>query len=1302
MNTNIKLLKQVLCLFFICIVFISSSVVSFAVEDEDKFYYNDRDALEELFNMTLSDVYGDIKDPMGWLSNGKTFVVIREYEDEEEGTKYKIYVNAPNLPQYLQNMALKTVSDGWEDKTYVPESSLIESVGKNDDNVLNKFGFHISVNKYQGEYPRMYMTLSGILPVKWYQKIWRGIKALVGLSFVNAPDKENFKTLNYYNHMYSETDEDLIDFIQEYWLEYFVGTGDENAGIWSDADEYFRDAEDFKSQLVTKDDVEEAEQFLADEDGSLHKAQVARDKYDDWCNKYNSYEGAVANIPEFKNALDEIQEKIDNATTDTQKLQYTEDLKNKKTEWETYVDNYAPEVPSFTEEQSALLAQEEQYQMVLDRFHDFEDKWEKGYDKNNESYKSGNYKFSYAQCLLDINEDDEGSDENDCTKMVDGQSITGSVVEIFVQSGVYKVGLTKDCKKELANSSNSSTLRIPVDGKVNPKTGAGITSYFGNRTPPKSGASSNHGGIDIAYGGINGKPVYASAAGVVKLAGNNGGYGNCVIIQHNDRMETLYGHLSKITVHTGDSVSSGQQIGNVGSTGVSTGPHLHYEVHIGGKRVDPVDFLDTTVMGYGAPIELEYKDELTRAEAIKIITLLQNKCGPTYKEVMENIVTCMIHNAANVDEEIELEEYIDPRVMPYDRDTLLLSAGGNIEEDGENVYITDPRVTIYKTESLIGGYVATGQLRAEKLFKHNLGAKIAIEVCSLFGRWSVFLNQITNFTVIDNLGLSPTNMWKSVSSVVIISLLMIFLIINMIQYAFKFIRGKAGLLQVLGRLVFFIGILSLIFLLTIYPDQTWKNYKNIFNSINNLGELTVVNTMDNVEELYGNGNDASVTYYLPYFNVWTLYNTGYSLSDPQQIIDDNDPETDQMHYIPEIAGTQTTLWPVVLADSFNRNGEGAITISGNKNGINVNPNAYRVVDHFLAPRLYTTGPVRDSDDEEASLNMVNTVNENYNGKFQKLDFFTGLGCMVNGFTVFIISLIKAITFLWAWYMLYIFVFNILLGAAEPRNGVKNVVIRTFSPIVAMAVVGAWAGLVVEMSIISTGFINLAINFTLLWLTFKFLTGWQNRFALSFPAPLKYLVLLADSRQRSVYMDRRRLAKANYDARHDGVILDNIIDSEGNYIGSADDEAAKERYKREILSAQADAKSRNNYDDISNEAIRKKIQQLDKVYGVTMPGTASFSMEQELKNHSATRHDIDESTSSTDPTKKSSTNTNTTKRTEPYTAHDMSHKRTTSQDPTTSYDPTAVKDNHKSTYQPSKIGEGGNKNEQPKQKKGPKK
>jgi murein DD-endopeptidase MepM/ murein hydrolase activator NlpD len=117
-----------------------------------------------------------------------------------------------------------------------------------------------------------------------------------------------------------------------------------------------------------------------------------------------------------------------------------------------------------------------------------------------------------------------------------------------------------------------------------------ITSIFGYRSDPfDTQAAEYHPGID--FRGATGDPVHVTADGKVVFTGWKGGYGNCIIIQHKNDFQTLYGHLSHIGVHEGQKVNTGDVIGKVGSTGRSTGAHLHYEVRKNGKPINPVKFL---------------------------------------------------------------------------------------------------------------------------------------------------------------------------------------------------------------------------------------------------------------------------------------------------------------------------------------------------------------------------------------------------------------------------------------------------------------------------------------------------------------------------------------------------------------------------------------------------------------------------------------------------------------------------------------------------------------------------------------
>lgn len=116
-----------------------------------------------------------------------------------------------------------------------------------------------------------------------------------------------------------------------------------------------------------------------------------------------------------------------------------------------------------------------------------------------------------------------------------------------------------------------------------------LTSAFGYRVHPILGYSRFHSGVD--FGAEYGSPIWAAKAGVVIFAGWYGGYGQTVIIDHGGSVSTLYGHTSEIYVAEGQTIQQGQVIASVGSTGLSTGPHLHFEVRLSGEPTDPMAYL---------------------------------------------------------------------------------------------------------------------------------------------------------------------------------------------------------------------------------------------------------------------------------------------------------------------------------------------------------------------------------------------------------------------------------------------------------------------------------------------------------------------------------------------------------------------------------------------------------------------------------------------------------------------------------------------------------------------------------------
>lgn len=137
------------------------------------------------------------------------------------------------------------------------------------------------------------------------------------------------------------------------------------------------------------------------------------------------------------------------------------------------------------------------------------------------------------------------------------------------------------------NSMRIAATKIPFTMPVH--TAHRFTSGFGTRRDPKTGGYRSHNGIDLA--GSTGSPIHATADGVVIHASRQSGFGNLVKIRHEFGFETLYAHLNKIHVKVGDRIARGDHIGDMGTTGRSTGVHLHYEVRIGGKPVNPLTYI---------------------------------------------------------------------------------------------------------------------------------------------------------------------------------------------------------------------------------------------------------------------------------------------------------------------------------------------------------------------------------------------------------------------------------------------------------------------------------------------------------------------------------------------------------------------------------------------------------------------------------------------------------------------------------------------------------------------------------------
>jgi len=182
----------------------------------------------------------------------------------------------------------------------------------------------------------------------------------------------------------------------------------------------------------------------------------------------------------------------------------------------------------------------------------------------------------------------------------------------LITSQLYVQSKSFDEVFALAKRKEELIAAIPAIQPVSNKDLRRIGSYFGYRTDPFYKVSKFHEGIDFTA--TVGTDIYATGDGVVmQVERSYGGYGNIIIINHGFGYETVYAHLSKMGVRRGEKVKRGQVIGQVGNTGKSTSPHLHYEVHKGGKPVDPINFFfnDITPEEYKLMIEFSQQPSQT-------------------------------------------------------------------------------------------------------------------------------------------------------------------------------------------------------------------------------------------------------------------------------------------------------------------------------------------------------------------------------------------------------------------------------------------------------------------------------------------------------------------------------------------------------------------------------------------------------------------------------------------------------------------------------------------------------------------
>ena len=196
-------------------------------------------------------------------------------------------------------------------------------------------------------------------------------------------------------------------------------------------------------------------------------------------------------------------------------------------------------------------------------------------------------------------------------KKIRALSVCLCAASIAQASQAAPASASEEKKSQSLPSGNSSAFRdrmlswkapqLPETATKEVFTGVGagrltISSPFGWRSDPIRGIQRRHAGIDLPGPSLT--SVHSTGAGIVRVAGRAGGYGKLVEIEHPGGVRTRYGHLARILLRPGESVGQGEVIGRMGSTGRSTGTHLHYEVRVNGVPVNPMDYIGQTIPSY--------------------------------------------------------------------------------------------------------------------------------------------------------------------------------------------------------------------------------------------------------------------------------------------------------------------------------------------------------------------------------------------------------------------------------------------------------------------------------------------------------------------------------------------------------------------------------------------------------------------------------------------------------------------------------------------------------------------------------
>lgn len=439
---------------------------------------------------------------------------------------------------------------------------------------------------------------------------------------------------------------------------------------------------------------------------------------------------------------------------------------------------------------------------------------------------------------------------------------------------------------------------------------------------------------------------------------------------------------------------------------------------------------------------LENKSSLSKEDVIMYLEKIRAFTGPYYREVFGNLLTEIVYyykEAYKTD--LVFEEKI-LRPLPYDWSSMKGT-------DKDTFTVSDPRNDLYKNH-LLGAVVSSlNVVNFNVLFYFRL-QPFLIDAVGWINDLTIMFNNMIDFTILEQYGLSPTSLWDNGLVTVALICLVLFIMFKTVTMFFALLKGKSKLSR-LFVLVFIVMLeMGLFTYLSNNKDTVWQRFKEPISYIMNLGEMTFVNSDENFDYIVEKGSDI---YALPYYDAWSIYNVGYSLKDPQNYIDVNSGKAEVKDiFVPKLkADKEIKHWAMLLANSFDYNGQSNSVMAlkdkdGNLiNGATINNNAYRVVDHFLAPRVNIT--------TENGVKKVSVEhNENFNGQFQTkfFEIFTRiLLSLINCLLVFI----KLLLFFHFWFNLYIFIYTVIKSKLRDRMKWKYILHKIFIPLGYMVLIG---------------------------------------------------------------------------------------------------------------------------------------------------------------------------------------------------------------------------------------------------------